>query len=90
MAEGGMAASLANVDERDGWTTHFADTMRGGQYLSGWRMAELHAKESPERAGDWRSGVPFLIGRPTEKFSSVTLVDISTRARTWVIGLALR
>ena len=50
MAEGGMAASLANVDERDGWTTHFADTMRGGQYLSSWRMAELHAKESPERA----------------------------------------
>jgi succinate dehydrogenase / fumarate reductase flavoprotein subunit len=50
MAEGGMAAALANVDERDGWHVHFADTMRGGQYLNNWRMAELHAKEAPERA----------------------------------------
>jgi succinate dehydrogenase / fumarate reductase flavoprotein subunit len=50
MAEGGMAAAMANVDERDGWSVHFADTMRGGQYLNSWRMAELHAKESPERA----------------------------------------
>ncbi len=49
MAEGGMAAALANVDERDSWTTHFADTMRGGQYLNNWRMAELHAKEAPDR-----------------------------------------
>lgn len=49
MAEGGMAAALGNVDERDGWGVHFADTMRGGQYLNSWRMAELHAKESPDR-----------------------------------------
>ena len=49
MAEGGMAAALANVDDRDGWETHFADTMRGGQYLNNWRMAELHAKEAPDR-----------------------------------------
>ncbi len=49
MAEGGMAAALGNVDERDSWTTHFADTMRGGQYLNNWRMAELHAKEAPDR-----------------------------------------
>ena len=49
MAEGGIAAALANVDERDGWKVHFADTMRGGQYLNNWRMAELHAKEAPER-----------------------------------------
>ncbi|HEV8150937.1 MAG TPA: fumarate reductase/succinate dehydrogenase flavoprotein subunit, partial [Gemmatimonadales bacterium] len=49
MAEGGMAAALANVDERDNWQVHFADTMRGGQYLNNWRMAELHARESPER-----------------------------------------
>jgi len=48
MAEGGMAASLANVDDRDSWQTHFADTMRGGAYLNNWRMAELHAKEAPE------------------------------------------
>src|SRR5256885_10312439 len=50
MAEGGMAAALANVDDRDSWKVHFADTMRGGQYLNNPRMAEIHAKESPERA----------------------------------------
>jgi succinate dehydrogenase / fumarate reductase flavoprotein subunit len=49
MAEGGVAAALANVDERDNWKVHFADTMRGGQYVNNWRMAELHAKEAPER-----------------------------------------
>ena len=49
MAEGGIAAALANVDDRDDWEVHFADTMRGGQYLSNWRMAELHAKEAPAR-----------------------------------------
>ncbi len=49
MAEGGVAAALANVDERDGWRVHFADTMRGGQYVNNWRMAELHAKEAPDR-----------------------------------------
>jgi succinate dehydrogenase / fumarate reductase, flavoprotein subunit len=48
MAEGGIAAALANVDDRDNWRVHFADTMRGGQYLNNWRMAELHAKEAPE------------------------------------------
>src|SRR5262245_8876765 len=47
MAEGGIAAALANVDERDSWRVHFADTMRGGQYLNDWRMVELHAKEAP-------------------------------------------
>jgi succinate dehydrogenase flavoprotein subunit len=49
MAEGGMAAALANVDDRDNWKVHFADTMRGGQYVNNWRMAELHAREAPER-----------------------------------------
>jgi len=49
MAEGGIAAALANVDERDNWKVHFADTMRGGQYVNNWRMAELHARESPAR-----------------------------------------
>jgi succinate dehydrogenase / fumarate reductase, flavoprotein subunit len=48
MAEGGIAAALGNVDDRDNWRVHFADTMRGGQYLNNWRMAELHAKEAPE------------------------------------------
>jgi succinate dehydrogenase / fumarate reductase flavoprotein subunit len=49
MAEGGIAAAMGNVDDRDSWRVHFADTMRGGQYLSNWRMAELHAKEAPAR-----------------------------------------
>lgn len=48
MAEGGIAAALANVDDRDNWRVHFADTMRGGQYLNNWRMAELHAREAPD------------------------------------------
>ncbi len=49
MAEGGMAAAMANVDDRDNWKVHFTDTMRGGQYINNWRMAELHAKEAPDR-----------------------------------------
>src|SRR6266571_2052 len=49
MAEGGIAAAMANVDDRDNWKVHFADTMRGGQYVNQWRMAELHAKEAPDR-----------------------------------------
>jgi succinate dehydrogenase / fumarate reductase, flavoprotein subunit len=49
MAEGGMAAAMGHNDDRDNWRVHFADTMRGGQYVNNWRMAELHAKEAPER-----------------------------------------
>jgi succinate dehydrogenase / fumarate reductase flavoprotein subunit len=49
MAEGGAAAAMGNVDDRDNWQVHFADTMRGGQYVNNPRMAELHAKEAPDR-----------------------------------------
>jgi len=49
MAEGGMAAAMGHNDDRDNWQVHFADTMRGGQYVNNWRMAELHAKEAPDR-----------------------------------------
>ena len=49
MAEGGMAAAMGNVDDRDNWKVHFSDTMRGGQYVNNWRMAELHAREAPDR-----------------------------------------
>jgi succinate dehydrogenase / fumarate reductase flavoprotein subunit len=49
MAEGGIAAAMANVDEADDWRTHFRDTMRGGKFLNNWRMAQIHAQESPER-----------------------------------------
>ena len=63
MAEGGIAAAMGNVDDRDNWKVHFADTMRGGQYINQSRMAELHAKdlnspgdgeeEQEEHAADW-------------------------------------
>ena len=49
MAEGGAAAAMGNVNDNDGWKVHFRDTMRGGKFLNNWRMAELHAKESPDR-----------------------------------------
>ena len=49
MAEGGAAAALANADDRDDWQTHFKDTMKGGKYLNNWRMAKIHAQESPDR-----------------------------------------
>ncbi len=49
MAEGGIAAAMANVDDRDGWKVHFSDTMRGGQYLNNAKMAEIHAREAPAR-----------------------------------------
>src|SRR5712675_1198230 len=49
MAEGGCAAAMGNVNPRDNWQVHFRDTMRGGKFLNNWRMAELHAKEAPDR-----------------------------------------
>jgi succinate dehydrogenase / fumarate reductase flavoprotein subunit len=49
MAEGGVAAALANVDTRDNWQVHFRDTMKGGKFLNQWRMAQIHAQEAPER-----------------------------------------
>jgi succinate dehydrogenase / fumarate reductase flavoprotein subunit len=49
MAEGGIAAAMANVDAADDWRTHFRDTIRGGKFLNNWRMAQIHAQESPER-----------------------------------------
>jgi len=52
MAEGGVAAALGNIDERDNWRVHFSDTMRGGQYINNWRMAELHAKQAPDRVNE--------------------------------------
>jgi succinate dehydrogenase flavoprotein subunit len=52
MAEGGVAASLGNVDSRDNWKIHFRDTMRGGKFLNDWRMAELHAKEAADRVNE--------------------------------------
>ncbi len=55
MAEGGMAAAMGHNDDRDNWKVHFSDTMRGGQYVNNWRMAEIHAKEAPERVRELES-----------------------------------
>ena len=55
MAEGGMAASMGHVDDRDNWKVHFSDTMRGGQYLNNWRMAQLHAQQAPDRVRELES-----------------------------------
>ncbi len=49
MAEGGVAAAMGNVDAKDGWETHFRDTMRGGKFVNNWRMAQIHAQQSPDR-----------------------------------------
>src|SRR6201747_3332333 len=49
MAEGGAAAAMGNVNSKDNWMVHFRDTMRGGKFLNNFRMAELHAKEAPDR-----------------------------------------
>lgn len=55
MAEGGCAASMGNANEKDNWQTHFRDTMRGGKFLNNWRMAELHAREAPDRVWELES-----------------------------------
>src|ERR1700712_4818388 len=49
MAEGGCAAAMGNANSNDNWQVHYRDTMRGGKFLNNWRMAELHAKEAPDR-----------------------------------------
>ena len=87
MAESGMAAALANVDDRDGWSTHFADTMRGGQYLNSWRMAELHAQQAPDRVRELEAWGPYSIGRPTVVSCSGILAAISIHGwPTWGTG----
>ena len=81
MAEGGMAAALGNVDDRDNWKVHFADTMRGGQYVNNWRMAELHAKEAPERVRELEAwGAVFDRTQGRHAFSSATSAATAIRA----------
>ena len=79
MAEGGAAASMGNVNGGDNWQVHFRDTMRGGKFLNHYRMAELHAKESPDRIYElemWGS----LIAPKKERSASVTSVDTNIHA----------
>jgi succinate dehydrogenase / fumarate reductase flavoprotein subunit len=69
MAEGGLAASLGNTDPRDNWQVHFQDTMFGGKYLNNWRMAELHAKEAPDRARELEHWGAVFDRMPDRKMS---------------------
>jgi len=80
MAEGGMAAAMGNVDDRDNWKVHFADTMRGGQYVNNWRMAELHAKEAPARVHELEPGGRCSTAPRTAKSSSAILAATVTPA----------
>ena len=85
MAEGGMAAAMGNVDDRDNWRVHFADTMRGGQYLNNCRMAELHAKEAPARVqGAGSLGRDLRSHQGRHASCSAISAGIAIRAwRTW-------
>ncbi|MGW7460678.1 fumarate reductase/succinate dehydrogenase flavoprotein subunit [Streptomyces sp. NPDC054797] len=69
MAEGGIAASMGNVNEGDNWQVHFRDTMRGGKFLNQWRMAELHAKEAPDRVWELETWGALFDRTPDGKIS---------------------
>ncbi|MGZ5389149.1 MAG: FAD-binding protein, partial [Aeromicrobium sp.] len=69
MAEGGCAASMGNVNDKDNWMVHFSDTMRGGKFLNNWRMAELHAKEAPDRVWELESYGALFDRTPDGKIS---------------------
>lgn len=79
MAEGGIAASMGNVNSGDNWQVHFRDTMRGGKFLNQWRMAELHAKEAPDRVWELETWGRSSTVRRTERSPSATSVAMSTR-----------
>src|SRR5947209_7433825 len=69
MAEGGAAASMGNVNSEDNWMVHFRDTMRGGKFLNHWRMAELHAKEAPDRVWELETYGALFDRTPDGKIS---------------------
>lgn len=69
MAEGGIAASMGNVNAGDNWQVHFRDTMRGGKFLNQWRMAELHAKEAPDRVWELETWGALFDRTPDGKIS---------------------
>ena len=91
MAEGRAAAAMGNVNPRDNWQVHFRDTMRGGKFLNNPRMAELHAKEAPDRSGSSRRGERCSTALPTGRSASGTSAGTSTRgSRTSATGPAWR
>ncbi len=69
MAEGGIAASMGNVNSHDNWQVHFRDTMRGGKFMNSWRMAELHAKEAPDRVWELETYGALFDRTPEGKIS---------------------
>src|SRR6266498_3523213 len=69
MAEGGAAAAMGNVNPNDNWQVHFRDTMRGGKFMNNWRMAELHAKESPDRVWELEAWGAVFDRTPDGKIS---------------------
>src|SRR5258705_13621921 len=69
MGEGGIAASMGNVNPNDNWQVHFRDTMRGGKFLNSWRMAELHAKEAPDRVWELEAWGAVFDRTPDGKIS---------------------
>ena len=87
MAEGGIAAAMGNVNEKDNWQVHFRDTMRGGKFLNNWRMAELHAKEAPDRVWELETYGALFDRTPDGRSASATSVATPTRgSRTSVTG----
>src|SRR5512136_398662 len=69
MAEGGAAAAMGNVNPHDNWQVHFRDTMRGGKFLNNWRMAELHAREAPDRVWELEAWGALFDRTPDGKIS---------------------
>src|SRR5690348_8662273 len=69
MAEGGIAASMGNVNSNDNWQVHYRDTMRGGKFLNNWRMAELHAREAPDRVWELETYGALFDRTPDGKIS---------------------
>jgi succinate dehydrogenase/fumarate reductase flavoprotein subunit len=91
MAEGGAAAAMGNVNSRDNWQVHFRDTMRGGKFMNSWRMAELHAKEAPERSGSWSNGARCSTAPGRARSANETSAATATPAwRTSATGRAWR
>ena len=78
MAEGGAAAAMGNVNPNDNWMVHFRDTMRGGKFLNNPRMAELHAKEAPDRVWELEEWEPSSTGPRTARSPSATSAATST------------
>ena len=90
MAEGGIAAAMANVDAADNWKTHFRDTMRGGKLLNNWRMAQLHAQEAPDRVRELEQwGALFDRTERRRRFCSAPSADtLSNACATWATAPA--